>query len=681
MNKPARRAVVWFGAWLAFWLAISTGAAAQPQDEEDTDAAETTVGTDTEEDSGETSESNGDEGGGGDAPSDPSLAGLSNSIQILGLSQENQRVVLDIAVPAAIGGLAPNSSNFGITDAGRLVDFSIRPIQTPIDVVVVLDTSGSMRGEALAAAKAAATTFVEQLPSSTEVGLVTFGETVTVHQWPGPDRNAVTDEINALSVAGETALWDALIEAADLVERSEQAFIVVLSDGDDTASSASQADAVAGLQNGSASLYAVAIESPDTDLVALEEATGGVGGQFFDTTDIGQLQAVYTDIAGRLSNRYRLAYETNREYSRQVIVSVAIDGAVATVRTEVGSGQAPDANDAGQVTPPVINVPDGSRLGGVQAPEPGLLGAESSLLIGTGMVFAAMAIFGFFVLVPWSRGVQLRPAFAADQVQGMNARFNAAAERFMARRGGDGRLDKLLDVGGLALRPGEFILMSLMVVAGAALFGGLLGGLGLALIMVLLALLILPAYVSLRASRQRNKFANQLVTTLSIIVGGLRAGRGLPQAIEMVAQEAPEPTASQFRRVLFETRVGRDLTESIVDVADRMKSHDLDWIARAVDINRELGGDLTETLERVSETIRDRRRVARQVQALSAEGRASGWLMMAMPPLMFLFQLWRAPENAMTLIEEPVGRMLLGIAVFGIVIGFIWIQRLLKLKY
>ena len=133
--------------------------------------------------------------------------------------------------------------------------------------------------------------------------------------------------------------------------------------------------------------------------------------------------------------------------------------------------------------------------------------------------------------------------------------------------------------------------------------------------------------------------------------------------------------------ISFESRVGRDLTESMLGVAARMKNQDLEWVTRAVDINRELGGDLTEMLDNVADTIRDRRRVARQVQALSAEGRASGWVLLALPVLMFLFLWWRTPDNVDLMVTEPVGRFMLGLAGAGMLVGFLWIRKLVDLKY
>ncbi len=608
--------------------------------------------------------------------------GLDSEIQILDVTEgAGGEITLDLAIPASIGELAPIESNFGVTDGGRLVEFTIAPMTEAVDAVVVLDTSGSMEGSALAAARAAASTFIEELPAKARVGVVSFGETAVVHRAPSLDRGAALADVDGLTANGETALWDGLVAAADLLTGldTDRPYVVLLSDGDDTVSSATRDEAVAELQAASAALYAVAIESPDADLAALGQAVDAVGGQFFTTADIGELDALYTDIAGRLSSRYRLQFTSDTDAARTVVVSVATGGAIATARTTIGVG----VGDGGAADPgpaPVINVAEDATLGLVPAPSPGLLGGASAFKLGVGSMFLALVVLGLLMVAP-STQVKLDTAVGADRVAGFNSRLSLAADRFISRRDSEGELDKMLDAAGLHLRPGEFVLLSLLGVVLTSLAASVVGGLVLGIVVAFAATVAVFGYLTGRAARRRSKFADQLTDTLGIMSGALRAGRGLPQAIELVSSEAPSPTAEQFRRIVFESRVGRDLTESMMGVAKRMKSEDLEWVARAVDINRELGGDLTEMLDNVADTIRDRRRVARQVQALSAEGRASGWVLLALPVVMFLFVSWRTPDNAVLMLEEPLGRLMLAGAVFGMAVGYFWIRKLVDLKY
>jgi tight adherence protein B len=284
------------------------------------------------------------------------------------------------------------------------------------------------------------------------------------------------------------------------------------------------------------------------------------------------------------------------------------------------------------------------------------------------------------MIVP-TTNVRLSAATGIDRAAGVNERLSSAADRFVASRDKEGELDAALDAAGLALRPGEFVLLSMVGVAVATLLGSLVGGAFLGIVFGLLAMAFLGVYLNLRIGRRRRMFADQLTDALGILAGSLRSGRGLPQAIDLAASEAPSPTAEQFQRVVFETRVGRDLTTSLLAVAHRMKSQDFEWVSRAVDINRELGGDLTELLDNVADTIRERRRVARQVRALSAEGRASGWVLLTLPFVMLLFLAWRNPDHAALLFTHPMGQTMSVGALISMFVGYVWIRMLVNVKY
>ncbi len=611
-----------------------------------------------------------------------SATGSENEIQILNVSDTGDgEVRVEIAIPASIGELAPVEQNFGLLIDGRLPEFDVRPMNTVVDVIVVLDTSGSMRGEALTAAKSAAAAFIRRLPTEARIGVVSFGETVTVHSEPGTDRAVSLRDVQGLSSDGETALWDGLMAAAKLADGpgAGQPYVVVLADGDDTVSRADRAQATAALQEAGVGLYAIAIESPDADGAALAGMVEEVGGNFAATTGIDDLDTLYLEVADRLASRYELSFRSSPG-NGNLVVSVAVDDAVASARTTVGSLGSGAATESRENPARVLNVDEAAGLGTVPAPSPGLLGGSTMFVIGLGAMFLALLLLGVLMISPSIR-VRLDSAAGADRVAGVNGRMTRMADGLIARRDQDGVLDKALDAAGLQLRPGEFIVLSMIFVVATTLittaFGGFFAGLGAAVA----ASVAVFAYLTTRGDRRRAKFADQLTDSLAIMTGSLRAGRGLPQAIELVATEAPSPTADQFRRIVFETRVGRDMTESMFAVADRMDSQDFEWVTRAVDINRELGGDLTEVLDNVADTIRDRRRVARMVRSLSAEGRASGWVLLALPVLMFLFMAWRTPENVALLLNEPLGRTMFAIGLAGMTVGYFWIRKLVDLKY
>ncbi len=125
------------------------------------------------------------------------------------------------------------------------------------------------------------------------------------------------------------------------------------------------------------------------------------------------------------------------------------------------------------------------------------------------------------------------------------------------------------------MRPGEFAMLSLGIVIAFGLGASILWNAAAAIVVVLIGSGLVLAAVSMKISRRRKTFAEQLHSTITILVGSMRAGRGLPQALELVASESSSPTAEEFRRVTVESRVGRDHVASLNAVADRMKNEDL----------------------------------------------------------------------------------------------------------
>lgn len=605
-----------------------------------------------------------------------------NRIQILGESVNDGTIELEIAIPPEIGSVEPVAENFGLTVDGEVTPVVINPLTSDVSVMVVVDTSGSMIGEALEAAKAAALQFVTELDADASVGVIGFGPTSSVLAPLSLDRQASISAISSLQASGETALWDSLILASDILneQNAGASYVVVLSDGDDTIRPEARSEAQAALIGANSRLYAVAIDSPDSNQANLEGAVEVVGGQYVITDDLSALVDVYTDIAQRLESRYIVRLDVPSGDEAAIVLSVAANGSIATVRTSVsGDGTTATTNTT---VPAIINADQLPQLETITGERAGPLASPLMLVLGALAFFAALALIGLLMALPGlSVDVAGTAARTGDAAAEANTRLKSAADRLVADRDKSGELDAALDAAGLNLRSGEFVLVSFVAMIVAGLVGSVLGGTLLGVVFLLLAALGCYLVVSIRTRRRRDKFADQLTDALGIMTGSLRSGRGLPQAVELVAQEATSPTKEQFRRVVFESRVGRDLTESMSDVAVRMKSTDLEWVSRAVDINRELGGDLTEVLDNVADTIRDRRRVARQVKSLSAEGRASGWVLLALPIVMFVLQALIAPEQAGALTSTTPGRVMLIAGLLGMVLGYVWIRKLVDVKY
>ena len=210
--------------------------------------------------------------------------------------------------------------------------------------------------------------------------------------------------------------------------------------------------------------------------------------------------------------------------------------------------------------------------------------------------------------------------------------------------------------------------------------GFIVGGGGLAMLGLLLGAVGPWLYLKMRHSRRLNRFNGQLAETLGLMAGGLQAGLALPQAIDSVVREGNEPMAGELRRALVEQRLGVDITDALDSVGARMDSEDFAWIVLAIRIQREVGGNLAEILHTVSDTLREREYLRRQVRALSAEGRLSGYILTGLPPLVFGYMTFANPGYARVLYTTTVGYIILAVALFMLALGGFAMAKLATVK-
>jgi tight adherence protein B len=215
----------------------------------------------------------------------------------------------------------------------------------------------------------------------------------------------------------------------------------------------------------------------------------------------------------------------------------------------------------------------------------------------------------------------------------------------------------------------------------AAVIGGLFVGEIGAVAFVGVVVVVYRLSAGARMLRRRALFEQQLPELLQMVSGSMRSGTSLLQSLDTVALEAPAPLSSEIQRVLHEARVGRHLDDALGDLAERMQSQDFGWVVGAIDIHREVGGDLAEVLDRIADTIRGRNRVRGQIQALSAEGRLSGLVLSLLPPGLFVAMSILNPEYMGELTGRGVGWALLGVAATLLVVGGLWLQRMARFDF
>lgn len=259
-------------------------------------------------------------------------------------------------------------------------------------------------------------------------------------------------------------------------------------------------------------------------------------------------------------------------------------------------------------------------------------------------------------------------------------RLTGLLERLLRGRD-DRRLNARLEAAGLALRPSEYLLLVGGATATVVLLALLQGGTFSALLLGIAVPVASEALLTQRITRRRRAVAEQLADTLQLLAATLRAGYGLLHAVEVVSQRAPEPTAQEFRRVVIETRLGRSLPDALTGLAARLDIPDLRWVVQAIAIHQDVGGDLTHVLETVGGTIREREEIRGQVHALSAEGRLSGIVLLALPIVLALGLAALRPGYLSVLTSHWLGWLMITAGIVLLAIGGLWVRRLLRLVY
>ncbi|MFD5865273.1 type II secretion system F family protein [Agromyces sp. NPDC127015] len=314
------------------------------------------------------------------------------------------------------------------------------------------------------------------------------------------------------------------------------------------------------------------------------------------------------------------------------------------------------------------------------------------LLIG-GLVVVLLALLAliFFVIAPpaprVARDRRLAPgAEYVSPLTRMTQATTAALDNAAAKQKRQLFGEEELELAGIKTEPSGFAIFVFAGSAVLALLGALLGltsgtSIWLALLFGFLGPVIAKFIVASRTSSRRAKFADQIDDLVQMIAGGLRAGHGLNRSLAAVAVEAEAPVSEELARVVNETRLGRPLSDALHAIALRMKSADFEWVAQAIAINQETGGNLAEVLDQVGKTIRERNQIRRHVRALSAEGRLSAIILVALPIGVFLFLLLVNPTYVSFFFTNVVGWIALFVAFVLLVVGSIWVFFAARVKF
>jgi len=275
-----------------------------------------------------------------------------------------------------------------------------------------------------------------------------------------------------------------------------------------------------------------------------------------------------------------------------------------------------------------------------------------------------------------------RPAGFLEKLKGFNwkASFQEASKVFAARSF-TRKMEIELMKADIPLRGEEFIMINFLLMAGLGLLlllitrNAILGWFGA------VAGFVAPRVVVKRIKLKRiQKFNSQIGDALVVMSNSLRAGFSFLQALEMVSREMPPPVADEFSRTLREMNLGTPTEEALLNLTSRVESEDLDLVITAVLIQRQVGGNLSEVLDNISHTIRERIRIKGEIKTLTAQGRISGIIVGVLPIVIGLILAVINPGYIGALFVTPAGWAMLITGVISQIIGIALIKKTVDIK-
>jgi len=241
-------------------------------------------------------------------------------------------------------------------------------------------------------------------------------------------------------------------------------------------------------------------------------------------------------------------------------------------------------------------------------------------------------------------------------------------------------LRRLLEQAGMKITVGSMVLLMLIVASIAFLFTVRLQSPALTVLVTIASGFLPLLWVKYKKKRRLKRFERHFPAALDLMTSALRAGLSFVGALGMVGKEAPSPIGEEFSKTYEEQALGVPIEESLQRLTERIDSLDLRFFVTALLIQRDIGGNLTELLEKISLTIRERFKLIGQVRAQTAQGRFTGWMLTGMPFIMALIISVLNRQYIMLLFTEKLGQYLVGLALFMQFLGFLVIRKVVNIK-
>jgi tight adherence protein B len=565
-----------------------------------------------------------------------------------------------------------NATAVRVTENGQPVEnFAFTPVAASgirYGVILAVDTSESMAGDAIDAAVGAARSFVANAGDNQWIGLVTFNGSVRVDVAPTL-RSAPLDASLARTptLAYGTRIFDATDRALTLLGQNQIAAgaVVVLSDGADVGSRISLAEVVSRAKAQRVRVFTIGLRSGAFDETALRELSESTGGTYVETAQVARLSAIYSSLSRRLAREYLVQYRSLAPPKSNVDVAITIPG-FERVEHEY-TAPTPSA-----LAPYHRSLLSRFLLSPLSLLVLSLLGA---LLVA--ILVASVVDHGRSRLVDRIAQFLGTPAPAPPE----SRRARVARARAAGRQRAQGwlaKLDQDLDIADIQISASRVAVWTLLAtVAATATLALISPALGLA---GLLTPLVARGLIKRRVAKVRDEFADQLPPNLQVLASALRAGHSFAGALAVTLDNAHDPMQRELRRAVTDEQLGVPMDEAVRRVAERMKSRDLEQVALLAELQRTTGGNAAEVLDVVVGTVRERADIRRLVRTLTAQGRMARWILTALPIVVGFFGFMMQPDVMKPFLASSSGQLALLFAGILVVAGSLMIQRIVDIE-
>jgi tight adherence protein B len=554
----------------------------------------------------------------------------------------------------------------------------------PIQTAIVIDNSAASEAF-LESFLVAAESYVEAAGPNEEISIWTTGGASRLRVGLNADHERTGNIVSEIvTAAGGSLLYDTIRSSAqELVLSAPGATnVIVFAAAIDGGSVVELAGASGAVQAVGASAFSVAAD--DNIATAMRSLVASTYGGAFANTEVQADVAGYGSSVRQVVNSTYMIPFTAESFAGSNQINVVIDG------TSIRASYAAGSISSGSGLAPFVE----RGAGGV--PGLGFLDGDTGRILGLalGAIAAGLGAYALVMLMEKDESALTsvlrayndpQSTVEAEAESGMsrNAILKRAVqitEDLAERRGFLARLEGTLERADLPLRGGEALTAGMGVAIAFAVVGLFLTGSwpGM-LIFFVLGSLFPGFFIRTKASRRQKAFMGQLPDTLNLLSSTLKAGYSFMQGVEAVSHEIQDPMGSELRRIVTEAQLGRPLEEAMDSSAERMDSPDFAWAVIAVKIQREVGGNLSELLLTVSETMTERERLRRDVSTLTAEGKMSAIVLAALPILLGVAMWAINPEYIATLFTDGFGKVLLGSSIFAALAGFAWMQKIVNI--